>query len=617
MTMSRARLAVLIGFAAILSIVCLAGCDNTNTNENANTNTNTNSNTNDNGNNNENAEGQCDSSVACSEDADCDDGDTCTIDECLDGCCAISFVDCDNDVVITCQLDLNEPLQVSTSGAFPDWSPDGSAIAFSDPGIHVYNPCDGTRQMIRSTGLWPAWSPSGEKIAFYEDGDLYVMDATGGNLQRLGAGGVSIEWSPDGSKILCGNDNARPSNYLRLTNLHTGDQTKIYFTNRDGETGDFTWTTTGEIAVKVPRGSTPDWPMNMIKVFDLAGTVVETITLDAYSKPPYDLRFSPDGNMLAHSVGSRGVWVSSADGSDHVQMSERGGALAWSPDGRYLVIDDSSSSNQFNNDIWIIPVRARTLLPPCNETNPTPEEIRQAVFSLIGAFDDPWGDPSDFHGLITAVEDEIGCSLRDGGQAEQRSEQDVQAAECPGEGIFPFYCGPGVGCHVVPVWPYVVCNPLVPSCLNEACCAHDMCYDQCDVGNGLCVWTESTENCDEGLIAICRGDDDICDFYSRLHPGFVTVCALVDWFFCEDLLSLCTPDKISRNLICTEPATDCGECARDDDCDDGETCEAWTCLNEPVCDNDGICEAGEDNSNCQDCPVSGGACDDAPSLQFS
>ncbi len=53
----------------------------------------------------------------------------------------------------------------------------------------------------------PAWSPDGSRLAFTSarDGgnDIYVMDADGGNVQRLTNDGVNYQptWSPDGSHI--------------------------------------------------------------------------------------------------------------------------------------------------------------------------------------------------------------------------------------------------------------------------------------------------------------------------------------------------------------------------------------------------------------------------------
>ena len=110
----------------------------------------------------------------------------------------------------------------------PDWSPDGSKIAFvsirsGTNEIYIMD-ADGSNQTRitaptpphdpqRST-YWaqretPVWSPDGSKIVFtsVRDGnqaDIYVMDADGSNEVRITTNPGSDSnptWSPDGSKI--------------------------------------------------------------------------------------------------------------------------------------------------------------------------------------------------------------------------------------------------------------------------------------------------------------------------------------------------------------------------------------------------------------------------------
>jgi Tol biopolymer transport system component len=150
----------------------------------------------------------------------------------------------------------------------PDWSPDGSSIAFFRTGIDgdsiwAMNPDGSGRQMLRpalaTSGL--AWSPDGEQIAFTDglnpDG-LSVMEADGTGLRTLvpgcwwgsyddtepapTPGGVCIgayfpAWSPDGSSIVFSRGrgtnardldlwvvNADGSGLRRLTNTTTEDE---------------------------------------------------------------------------------------------------------------------------------------------------------------------------------------------------------------------------------------------------------------------------------------------------------------------------------------------------------------------------------------------------------
>ena len=87
----------------------------------------------------------------------------------------------------------------------PDWSPDGSRIAFTcvvndNPEVCAVN-ADGSgrRRLTSSPGFdgHPSWSPDGRKIAFASvrdgGGRIYLMDADGGNQVRLTSGPDSDE----------------------------------------------------------------------------------------------------------------------------------------------------------------------------------------------------------------------------------------------------------------------------------------------------------------------------------------------------------------------------------------------------------------------------------------
>ena len=117
---------------------------------------------------------------------------------------------------------------------YPSWSPAGERIIFSarreghfenDLGIsyeiYVMDADGGNEQRLtenRNNDWHPSWSPDGKRIAFMADRkgdvvkfDIYVMDADGGNLQNLtnnrGWDG-SPSWSPDGERIAFVSDRA-------------------------------------------------------------------------------------------------------------------------------------------------------------------------------------------------------------------------------------------------------------------------------------------------------------------------------------------------------------------------------------------------------------------------
>jgi Tol biopolymer transport system component len=104
----------------------------------------------------------------------------------------------------------------------PDWSPDGSKIAFSSyrdtprpADIYVMD-ADGSNVTnltndLSNTDSDPSWSPDGNRIAFSRftapGADIYVMNSDGSGLLKIVDGGGQIynlmpTWSPDGSEIM-------------------------------------------------------------------------------------------------------------------------------------------------------------------------------------------------------------------------------------------------------------------------------------------------------------------------------------------------------------------------------------------------------------------------------
>lgn len=98
------------------------------------------------------------------------------------------------------------------SGTQPDWSPKENRIAI------ITNVGDGRAELctidmfgnnlIQLTfdgfgGSCPEYSKDGSKIAFMSGLSIYIIDAAGGNLNKIFDGAIpyGLSWSPDGNKI--------------------------------------------------------------------------------------------------------------------------------------------------------------------------------------------------------------------------------------------------------------------------------------------------------------------------------------------------------------------------------------------------------------------------------
>ncbi len=103
------------------------------------------------------------------------------------------------------------------SDTTPDWSHDGSKIAFvsfrdGPPFIYVMN-ADGTDQKRLTTRTaaeyGPEWSPDGTTIAFWSpdtsgNNQIYLVNSDGTQLRQLTSGSGGNEgpaWSPDGTRL--------------------------------------------------------------------------------------------------------------------------------------------------------------------------------------------------------------------------------------------------------------------------------------------------------------------------------------------------------------------------------------------------------------------------------
>jgi len=230
------------------------------------------------------------------------------------------------------------------SGASPDWSPDGRRLIFSNTQCETdwdtYYEClsgglvvidaetrDTTRVRNSELGEAPAWSPRGDLIAFVRSAHanrLFIVRLDGSELRELSFPQVGEiyepAWSPDGTRIVFQCMTASGSGvcvtgvdgsgFRQLTAPSEfaagpawsprGDLIAFQFWNRQKHTAEIAlMATDGTAVTRIAEGFSPVW--------------------------------SSDGTRLVFAGESGGLFISNADGSGVIRLTQTGYAPAWRP----------------------------------------------------------------------------------------------------------------------------------------------------------------------------------------------------------------------------------------------------------------------------------------------
>jgi TolB protein len=222
----------------------------------------------------------------------------------------------------------------------PDWSPDGTKIAFAsarEGSVHVFvMNADGTDQvqLTPSPGgyLSPRWSTDGTRIALSQSGTLMVMNADGSDLRTIfepqpedqsepcRGPGFPGGWSPDSKRVTYYSASvSRQLAEICIVDVDTGE-IEVVVQEPPAVHAEPVWSADGRyLAYRSIRGENSD-----IYTFDLETREERRLT----DVPEVDAEpeFSPDGEWIAfvsyRAYPNSDVYIMRKDGSDVRRLTD-------------------------------------------------------------------------------------------------------------------------------------------------------------------------------------------------------------------------------------------------------------------------------------------------------
>ncbi|MDE0298699.1 MAG: hypothetical protein OXN17_08715 [Candidatus Poribacteria bacterium] len=195
----------------------------------------------------------------------------------------------------------------------PDWSPDGSKIAFTvDDGVSHIGVMDAdgkNRVRLENRASEPSWSPDGRQIAFATsrngDHEIFVIGADGQGLERVkhGLRGHSPSFSPDGRRIAYYESH---EGFRHIHSVDTDGKNRVRLTHNQGHHSHPTWSPDGQMIAYVAY-----------KDLFFGDATIHLMTADGkYLKQLSRIRdgidfqpdFSPVGLAVSHSSKTATIW---------------------------------------------------------------------------------------------------------------------------------------------------------------------------------------------------------------------------------------------------------------------------------------------------------------------
>jgi Tol biopolymer transport system component len=244
----------------------------------------------------------------------------------------------------------------------PAWSPDGKWIVYHHTN---YNPEDTAhptglyiidtignnhRLVIAGPAYNPDWSPDGSKIAF-NDGDIFTIAPNGDSLRRVTDLGSTFfpTWSPDGKKIAFDTPYQDPKGANAIWILDLENMTiKDISIHSTGEWRDPRWSPNGGKLVHyryIGIGTSE------IFVMDTSGN--NGVRLTYNDNEDRDAIYSPDGLTIAWT-GNHGIWLMNSDGSNQrIFLGDNASSPSWSPDSKKITFQKQNTEKN-KLVIWTI-----------------------------------------------------------------------------------------------------------------------------------------------------------------------------------------------------------------------------------------------------------------------
>ena len=258
----------------------------------------------------------------------------------------------------------------------PEWSPDGSRIAFTSARhgnphnaggsgeIYLIDPNGSNETRVTDNGSFDrftAWSPDGKRLLFISSrgrsmwSTIYVMNPDGSDQTRVDIdldtraktwSVTSADWSPDGNRIalsiLEGFRDGRWVAHIYVMDADNDVPTRLTQGYENGEHYENPeWSPDGSRIVFNARYREGDGSVSAIMVMDADGSNKERLVSGEGSNYPFDPTWSPDGRGIAFVVNNgttiypnMDIFVMYADGSGLIRLTDNPGhdvSPVWGP----------------------------------------------------------------------------------------------------------------------------------------------------------------------------------------------------------------------------------------------------------------------------------------------